>query len=84
MKVCVLLVFVFSLSASASEEIFSVADVVSCSTSNGTLIGQVTSLRSDSAANIEWMNGDTMSTDFNLQKSCVNITNWSNSSDRSI
>lgn len=82
MKICALLVFLFSLSAAASEETFSVSDVVSCSTSSGVLVGQILSLRSDTAANIEWMSVDTMSTDFNLQKSCVNITNWSNSTER--
>jgi hypothetical protein len=84
MKVCALFIFVFSLSAAASEETFSVADVVRCSTSNGILVGQIISLRSDTAANVEWMSGDAISTDFNLQKSCVNITNWSNSSERSL
>ncbi len=83
MKTSALFFFVFSLSVAASEETFILSDVVNCHTTNGVLVGQIVSLRSDTAADIEWMNGDTMSTDFNLKKSCVNITNWSNNSDKS-
>lgn len=78
MKTCALLMIMFSLSAAASEESFNLFDVVHCSTSSGVLVGQIVSLGSDISADVAWMNGETMSTDFNLKKSCVNITNWSN------
>jgi hypothetical protein len=77
MKICALFALVFSLSVAANEETFNVSDVVNCSTSSGVLVGQIVSLGSDTTADIEWMGGDTMSTDFDLKKSCVNITNWS-------
>ena len=81
MKIGVLFIFLVSLSAAASDEKFNRYDVVSCSTSNGILVGRILSLDSDTSADVEWMSGDQMSTEFNLAKSCVNITNWSNASD---
>jgi hypothetical protein len=82
MKIGVLFFFLISLSAAASDETFNRSDVVSCSTSKGMLVGRILSLDSDTSADVEWMSGDQISTEFDLAKSCINITNWSNASDK--
>jgi hypothetical protein len=75
---------IFSLPGAFASETFNNLDLVNCYTSNGLLVGQIQSMRSETAAEVAWMNGDGMSSDFNLKRSCVNITNWANDSEKKI